>query len=191
MVTEKEHPEIYIPQPVAVLMRRQAFWVWGGFSLLVLAWVSLLVLAPVFLSAGYESHFRTDLQILQLYLPPASRTLAPPGGAPARGLFEMFRGIFRVIFGIRGLPAVAKGGRYRAAAADLAVSGDGADRYRLGAHDFRYLGKYASFARYHGAYTRFRLRYLYYSRAGRDIQVYADQTAAGCKGTIQQVFFTA
>ena len=55
MINEKEHPEIYIARPVAILMRRQAFWAWGGFSLFVLAWVSLLVLAPVFLSAGYES----------------------------------------------------------------------------------------------------------------------------------------
>jgi uncharacterized membrane protein len=50
-----EPVENYIPQAMAVPMRRQAFWVWGGFSLLVLGWVSLLVLAPVFLSAGYQS----------------------------------------------------------------------------------------------------------------------------------------
>lgn len=55
MVNEKEHPEIYIAQPVAILMRRQAFRVWGGFSLFVLAWAGLLALAPVFLSAGYQS----------------------------------------------------------------------------------------------------------------------------------------
>lgn len=36
-------------------MRRQAFWVWGAFSILVLAWVLTIVFVPVAASSGYES----------------------------------------------------------------------------------------------------------------------------------------
>lgn len=50
-----EPAENYVSQAMAARMRRQAFWVWGAFSVLVLAWVLLIVLVPVAASSGYET----------------------------------------------------------------------------------------------------------------------------------------
>jgi uncharacterized membrane protein len=50
-----EPAENYIPQAMAVRMRRHAFWAWGVFSLLVLGWVFLILLPPAALAQGYGS----------------------------------------------------------------------------------------------------------------------------------------
>jgi uncharacterized membrane protein len=50
-----EPAENYIPQFMAVRMRRQAFWVWGAFSLLTLGWVLLILVPPIALSNGIEN----------------------------------------------------------------------------------------------------------------------------------------
>ena len=49
-----EPAENYIPQAIAVRLRRNAFWVWGAFTLLVLGWVLLIMLPPVALANGYQ-----------------------------------------------------------------------------------------------------------------------------------------
>jgi uncharacterized membrane protein len=50
-----EPAENYVPQFMAVRMRRHAFWAWGAFSLLVLGWVLLILVPPVALANGAES----------------------------------------------------------------------------------------------------------------------------------------
>jgi len=50
-----EPAENYIPQFMAVRMRRQAFSAWGAFSLLLLGWVLLILAAPIALANGIEN----------------------------------------------------------------------------------------------------------------------------------------
>lgn len=49
-----EPAENYVPQFMADRMRRQAFWVWGAFSLLVLGWLLLTLIPPIALANGHE-----------------------------------------------------------------------------------------------------------------------------------------
>ncbi len=47
--------ENYVPQNLAVKMRRQAFVVWSVFALLIFAWIFLIVLAPIAEASGSKS----------------------------------------------------------------------------------------------------------------------------------------
>lgn len=50
-----EPAENYIPQSIAVMMHRQAFWAWAVFSLILLVWVLLILVPPIALVNGIES----------------------------------------------------------------------------------------------------------------------------------------